>query len=247
MRVVSLVPSWTETLLECGVEVVGRTRFCIHPAPRVRSIPVIGGTKDWDLKAIAELKPDLVVLDREENPKSMSEESQWPWLATHVASCEDLPRELALLQAKIPTADFRFVIERWERVLREPKLSRWNGGDFPGLIEWGQKPKSEIEKIVYVIWKNPWMAVSKKTFIGSVLERCGLGTVEFSKKYPEFLMSDFTATNTLFLFSSEPFPFLKQKRSLEELGVPYAIVNGESFSWFGIRSLKFLEEALFRP
>ena len=72
-KIVCLVPSWTETLLECGAEVVGRSRFCIHPADRVKDIPAVGGTKDFRLQEILNLKPAIVILDKEENRKEMAE------------------------------------------------------------------------------------------------------------------------------------------------------------------------------
>src|SRR5690606_21904852 len=97
MRVVSMVPSWTETLLKAHVQVVGRTRFCIHPPKMITNIPIVGGTKDvsWDL--VMDLKPDLVLLDQEENPLEMAEECPVPYLATHVSSLTALQSELARL------------------------------------------------------------------------------------------------------------------------------------------------------
>ena len=90
MRIVSMVPSWTETLLKAGVNVVGRTRYCIHPPKLITNIPIVGGTKDvsWDL--VEDLKPDLVLLDQEENPLEMAEECPVPYFATHVNSIESL-------------------------------------------------------------------------------------------------------------------------------------------------------------
>ena len=93
LRVISMVPSWTETLLYAGIQVVGRTRYCIHPADKVAQIPIVGGTKDikWDL--VQDLQADLVLLDREENPLEMAESSPIPFLATHVSSLRELARE----------------------------------------------------------------------------------------------------------------------------------------------------------
>lgn len=70
MRLISLVPSWNETLIECGLNVVGRSRYCIHPEDRVRDIPIVGGTKDIRWDRVREARPDLLVLDREENPEA---------------------------------------------------------------------------------------------------------------------------------------------------------------------------------
>lgn len=251
MRVVSLVPSWTETLIECGVDVVGRTRFCIHPAPLVKGIPAIGGTKDWDLAAIEKLQPDLVILDREENPKWMSEQLKFPWTATHVESASSVPSQLQILSAATGGDSLRALAARWEAVLANPSRKSWDGmSDFPGLLEWGLRPTESAREIVYVIWKNPWMAVSNETFIGSMLDLCGFRdfkNAKFDKKYPEIKLENLDSKNTVLLFSSEPFPFLKNKSQLRDLGFSHAFVDGESFSWFGIRSLNFLENALRAP
>ncbi len=96
MRVVSLIPSWTETLLEAGVNVVGRTRFCVYPADKVRNIPAVAGTKNWDFAAIKALKPDLLLLDKEENPKWMAEQTEIPVFSTHITSIQSMPGALAI-------------------------------------------------------------------------------------------------------------------------------------------------------
>lgn len=247
MRVVSLVPSWTETLIECGVEVVGRTRYCIHPEAHVRSIPAVAGTKDWDWPAVLALKPDLLILDREENPKFMSEQGEVPYLATHVSGVSGMPNELATLAGRFQSERLWRLSERWRALLACPLRPAWDGTtEIPGLIEWGRKPDRKPSRIEYVIWKKPWMGVSGDTFIGSVLERCGLSVPHHQAKYPELDLGD---PSTLLLFSSEPFPFAKIFRSLDALGAPYALVDGEMFSWFGVRSLRFLERVhgIFAP
>lgn len=246
MRIVSLVPSWTETLIEAGCEVVGRTRFCIHPKDAVKSIPIVGGTKDWHWERIRELRPDILLLDREENPKSMAEQNEIPFIDTHVGTIADLPKELMKLASKFRNTKLERLAREWEQVIERPPLGQWNGHtDFPGLMEWGRKPNGRVERIQYVIWKEPWMGVSRETFIGSMLEHCGFeGLVPTTKeKYPVLDLNDADKESTFILFSSEPFPFLRIKNSLAELGYPFALVNGESFSWFGIRSLRFLERA----
>lgn len=247
MRVISLVPSWTETLVDAGVEVIGRTRFCIHPKDRLAGIPVVGGTKDWDLEKIRSLNPDLVVLDEEENPKFMSE-AGLPSVATHVTSVETVPTALRQLRFATKNLALEKMAVEWDAILARPALARWNGStDLPGVLEWGRKPTREIERVFYVIWRDPWMVVSRDTFIASILEKCGLeGTIEiFHSKYPKIELESLPRKeSTLLLFSSEPFPFLKKREGLGELGCPYAIVDGEKFSWFGSRSLAFLKPLL---
>ncbi|GAG15687.1 unnamed protein product, partial [marine sediment metagenome] len=116
MRVVSLVPSWTETLLQAGVNVVGRTRYCIHPSEKVASIPVMGGTREVEWAKVTKLKPDLLVLDREENPRILSEQSPVPWIATHVNSVWDVENELRRLHGCISRSGLPAMAYRWRQV-----------------------------------------------------------------------------------------------------------------------------------
>lgn len=244
MRVISMVPSWTETLIEAGADVVGRTRFCIHPKDRVKGIPAIGGTKEWNVEKLKELKPDLIVLDQEENTKEMGAISDFKTVVTHVRSVYDMPGELEKLAAATGLQKLSEYAKRFEEVLRPPflpvKLS-----EVPTVKEWIHPIKDEqkIETVVYVIWKNPWMAVTPPTFIGSVLERfIGAGKMLNGEAlYPQFSFENLNEESTLLLFSTEPFPFANQTAELRKLGFPSAIVDGEMWSWFGIRSLRFLE------
>jgi len=244
MRVVSLVPSWTETLIEAGVDVVGRTRFCIHPAEAVRHIPVVGGTKDWNLPVIQALSPDLLLLDQEENPKWMSElGGGLKWHASHVESVSQMPTELdRLARALGGQTALQEMAVRWQRVLVDPGAS-CVGADFPGVVEWGRPIGStSVRRVLYLIWRKPWMAVSADTFIGSVLRRQGIELPKFPEKYPKIEWSEWDTADTLLLFSSEPYPFVRKKSELEVQHSPYAFVDGEKFSWFGVRTLRFLEE-----
>lgn len=232
-----MVPSWTETLLEAGVEVVGRTRFCIHPPS---SVVRVGGTKDWKLPRVLSLKADLLVLDREENPQFMSVDSGLPVWASHIRSLEDVAPALRDLSGVLGCGLLADWSVRWEAVGAAPACA-----GFPGIVEWGRRPSSEVRSVVYVIWRDPWMAVGPDTFIGSALAKTGYPVFGFGEKYPVVDFASFDCESTLILFSSEPYPFLRKREGLAELGFPYAFVDGESFSWFGVRALRFLESALF--
>lgn len=245
MKVISLVPSWTETLLVAGVDVIGRTRFCIHPKDRVKNIPVVGGTKNWTWEKIVEINPDLILLDREENPKFMSEQKDFKWHASHVQSISDMPEQLNQLADLLSNKELKVLSDRWKNVLSRPKTNAIQNFDhFPGLIEWGRKPSQPVKQVLYLIWKTPWMTVSQVTFIGSVVDLFGVQLLKFPTKYPEVNLDVFDPRETLLLFSSEPYPFLKKKEELGHLAYPYAFVDGESFSWFGLRSLEFIEQNL---
>ena len=233
MRVVSFVPSWTETLLEAGVEVVGRTRFCIH-GPGVDRLPRVGGTKDWDVNRLESLKPDLLILDREENPRFMSEQG-FRFHASHVSSVHDMPRELRALSNLLKNQKLAQMAQAFENL---PK--RIPPNPLAGVIQ-NFAEGAEYTEVVYIIWKDPWMAAGHGTFIASVLEYCGFRLAAIDGKYPVIDLDQFDPATTLLIFSSEPYPFLKKKAGLSELGFPYVIADGEKFSWFGVRALRFLE------
>lgn len=243
MRIVSMVPSWTETLLRSGVNVVGRTRFCIHPPKMITNIPIVGGTKEvsWDL--VMDLKPDLVLLDEEENPLSMAEECPVPYLATHVYSLQTLQKELARLGEHFENPGLMELSADCLDILDAPAKA-WSLQKIPGFLEWVKPPSRQYDEVLYVIWKKPWMSVSRETYIGSVLEKLGARLVNFpeGEKYPVIEIEDFG--NAFPLFSSEPFPFQQKINDLKAQGLEGAIVNGESYSWFGVRSIEFLKETL---
>ena len=243
MRVVSLVPSWTETLLECSVNVVGRTRFCIHPAEAIREIPALGGTKELDRSQLEALKPDMVLLDKEENVPAMAEAGPWRTHVTHVEHVRDVAPALRDLARVLSNERLVALAVRWEKVLSRVVRPR-SVREIPGLLDWVSEPTSEPERVLYLIWRCPWMTVAPNTFVGSMLERVGLGDrlPSFPEKYPKIDLADFDPAKTLLLFSSEPYPFAKKRRELTALGFPAALVDGEAYSWFGLRSLRFLEQ-----
>jgi hypothetical protein len=238
MRVVSLVPSWTETLIECGVNVVGRTRFCIHPK---NEIAIVGGTKDLNREELAQLKPDLVILDQEENLPGMAE--NLPIHLTHVEKTDDVPEELERLAARLNNQKLGELANAWRERLAHPAYPQKKIAELPGVLEWIKKPNREPEHILYLIWRGPWMAVSAQTFIGSMLTQVGFGgrLPHFPEKYPKIDLQNFDRETTLLLLSSEPYPFGKKKQEIRSLDFPSALVDGEAYSWFGLRSLRFLE------
>lgn len=237
MRVVSLVPSWTETLIECGIEVVGRTRFCIHPSDKIKSIPAIGGTKDCDWEKVRALKPDLVLFDEEENLKEMSEACPFPWISTHVTGIQDVPGELSKLSVRLENLELMDLSQRWSVVANNSMRERING-EVMGVEQWLRRPSEQTSRFVYVIWRNPWMAAGENTFIGSIFKHFGFQNFFVDEKYPKFEMSQIPSDVTL-LFSSEPYPFGKKLPDIGEHAA--AIVDGEKYGWFGVRSLRFLE------
>lgn len=252
-QIISMVPSWTEMLIAADVPLVGRTRFCIEPKNKVNSITAVGGTKDWDIDLIRSLNPNLLILDKDENPKMMSK-SGYPFIATHVKdlrSCSEgilqIKNEIQKLGLLDSANKLEDIATRWQTQFQtspswQLNFDSWD--QLPGLMEWVEKPKTLIEHIYYVIWKNPWMVATKETFIGHIADKVGLPLSQIVSPltYPELDIEKMNPKNTLLLFSSEPFPFHKKIEDLRGLGFPSAIVDGQKFSWFGVGALKFLED-----
>jgi ABC-type Fe3+-hydroxamate transport system substrate-binding protein len=245
MKVACLIPSWTETLVECGVNVVGRSRFCIHPSERVSNISIIGGTKDLDFEKLKVTGADVLLLDKEENLKSMKEKSEIPVLVTHVDGIESAASELKFLANELKSTELANLATRYQKITRA-KQRPWNWHQIPSQMAPLNQNKDPYERLIYLIWKKPWMSVNRDTYIGSVIKKLGgENYLEiFEEKYPKIDLEKYDKQKTFFLFSSEPFPFGKFQTQLLDEGFHGAIVDGESYSWFGIRSLRFLERSL---
>lgn len=246
MRVISLVPSLTETLLVNGVQVVGRTRFCIHPAASVADVPVVGGTKGVDWQRCAQLKPDLVIFDREENNQEMALECPFPWHAMHIESIDGCAAEFSELADILGNDQLNAHAQQWAELADTQNLTEPNWEAIPGLMA-PLKPVAEpIEHVEYLIWRNPWMAIGQQTYIYSVLEKLGFAAYlpAHTSKYPQLQEPQLRKPGTFLLFSSEPYRFMRYHNELTEQGFQGAIVDGELYSWFGVRSLNAITNYL---
>lgn len=270
MRVISMVPSWTETLITAGATVIGRTRFCVHPQPAVKTLPVVGGTKDIRWPKVNALKPDYLIFDKEENTVEMAASCPFPYYASHVTDLFQVSSALNDLAEILSNNQLADYAERWQRVAQRTS-KRYQGGDFPGLLKWIRKPEGEITKVVYLIWHNPWMCISPETFIAQVLAKIGFEDLLWSPfsdsaasvssagaapsllayesknpspltRYPTLNPQEL-GPGTLFLCSTEPFPFAKKTEVMASLPGAVALVDGQAMSWFGVRALRFLESA----
>ncbi|MFD1095163.1 ABC transporter substrate-binding protein [Salegentibacter chungangensis] len=232
-RIVSLVPSQTELLVDLGLEkeLVGITKFCVHPKALRKVKKVVGGTKEVHLDKIKELKPDIILCNKEENTKEMVEELE-TIAPVHVSDvnnldeAEELIAQYGKLFGKGPLADtFISSIERKKEELKK-------------LVE--ERPKL---KVAYFIWNRPLMAVGVNTFIDKMLELNGFENVIWEERYPEISVDQLKKRNPdLLLLSSEPFPFREKHREIfSEMNSKVLFVDGEYFSWYGSRLIDAMD------
>ncbi|EDM44891.1 ABC-type Fe3+-siderophore transport system [unidentified eubacterium SCB49] len=229
-RIVSLVPSQTELLVDLGLRdyIVGITKFCVHPKELRQQSTIVGGTKTIHIDKIAALKPDIIICNKEENTQEI------------VAQCEAI--------APVWVSDIKDVAGNNEMILLLGDLLgvKIKAHNLVAAINQAQQEfevyvKNRAHKnITYLIWKSPYMAAGKDTFINYLLELNGFSNSVKNKegRYPEINISDLKTADVVFL-SSEPYPF-KEKDVLEiknALDKPVHLVDGEYFSWYGSRLL----------
>jgi hypothetical protein len=236
MRVVSLVPSWTEFLHDLQAEVVGQTKFCVRPDAAYRSLPRVGGTKTVHVDRVMELRPDLVVANKEENAREDLERL-----------AELLPPSCDILVTDVRTVDAAFdaMSDLGARLERVAQAESWVARIRDA---WGD-PKPVVGSAAYAVWAKPWMAAGPDTFIHDVMRHWGihnavadLPSEELAQagRYPN--LGDDEAAGVQhagrWLLPSEPFPFAAKHLEALEAAHPdrqFMLVDGEAFSWYGTR------------
>ncbi|WP_317896583.1 ABC transporter substrate-binding protein [Aurantibacillus circumpalustris] len=233
LRIISVVPSQSEFLWDIGLrdELVGITKFCIHPKEMRVSKARVGGTKKLNLKKIRELKPDLIIGNKEENDQFQIEELQkeFPVWMSDIYTFQDafkMMEGLGILLNKEPET---------MQVVNELKMSFLR---IQAILK--------TQKVAYFIWNKPYMFAAKNTFIDHVLNYLGLeNALSYYERYPELDETALKRINPdLCFLSSEPFRF--KEIHVDELkkllpNSKILIVDGEMFSWYGTRLL-FLEK-----
>jgi ABC-type Fe3+-hydroxamate transport system substrate-binding protein len=217
LRVVSLVPSLSETLVAWGVEPVAVTRFCEQPG-----LATVGGTKNPDLDAIVALRPDLVLLDREENRRPDAEALEAAGLTlhvTHVRSVGDVGPALAGLRTALG-------------------LGPEEGGKgVPGPV--GTVAGRIGLRVFVPIWPRPWMSVNGQTYGSSVLEAAGAANVlaDHPDAYPAVELAEVAdLAPDVVLAPSEPYRFTARHARLFADVAPMVLVDGQDLFWWGVRT-----------
>jgi len=231
MRIVSLVPSITELLhyLELNEEVVGITKFCIHPESWFRNKIRVGGTKNIDIQIIEYLKPDLIIANKEENVKDQVNllKNKFEIFLTDVGNLKDnigMIENIGFLCNKIDEAANLVVAIRKE---------------FSMLTTF----KKPLIKTAYLIWKDPLMTIGGDTFVNDMLFQAGFKNI-FSdmSRYPEVSIPELQLKKPDLIFlSSEPYPFKQSHADWLQQLIPDAkimLVDGEMFSWYGSHLLQ---------
>jgi ABC-type Fe3+-hydroxamate transport system substrate-binding protein len=244
-RIASLVPSATETLVALGLgpRLVARTGFCIHPAEVVAAVPKVGGTKDVNLEKLKKLAPTHVVVNVDENRLDTAEALRTfvpEVIVTHPRRPED---NLALFeQLRAAFADQPGVDERAAALSAEfsAALARCRAQASPG------------ERVLYLIWREPWMTVARDTYIATLLAEVGWrtwpavqGGEHGAGRYPALSGAEpWLADIDRVLLSSEPYRFGPAHAAEAQALCPQArvqLVDGELLSWWGARGAAGLD------
>ena len=236
-RIVSLVPSITELLfaLKLGDQVVGRTHYCIHPAPLVAPLQSVGGTKKIRYARLQALRPTHVIVNIDENLRELAERliaDGLQVIVTHPLTPEDnvpLYRLIGGIFNRVAEAEA--LVARFERTLAELRQVDW--------------PRRQV---LYLIWRKPWMGINRDTYIARMLALVGWETLpaECETRYPELEINRaLLDAADLILFSSEPYRFLPEH--LETFARDYdcppeklRLIDGEMTSWYGSRAIQGL-------
>lgn len=235
-RIISLVPSQTELLFDLGLdqEIIGLTKFCIHPIEKFAGRTKVGGTKKLNIDLIKDLNPDLIIGNKEENTQSDIEELSgfFPVWMSDIFTLDDAIKTISQIGALVD---------------REPEASYLNhliSAGFNDLKTLAVQNKID-KKVAYLIWRKPYMVAGKNTFIDDVLLLNGMTNVVQQDRYPQITLDELQSLNCeLILLSSEPYPF--DSKHIEEIqsaipGAKIMLVDGEMFSWYGSRLVKAVQ------
>jgi ABC-type Fe3+-hydroxamate transport system substrate-binding protein len=225
-RIISLVPSQTELLVDLGLEekIVGVTKFCVHPSHLRKSKTIVGGTKKYRFEVIESLNPDLIFGNKEENEQAGIEflAEKYPVWMSDIFDLNDSLRMISDLGEITGTQS------KASEIISKIESSFAESIPFKGTC-------------VYLIWENPKMAAGKNTFINTMLSVAGFENLIQAERYPELSEENLIELSPDYLLlSSEPFPFKEKHLDAFRKLLPNSkvlLVDGELFSWYGSRLL----------
>ena len=233
-RIISLVPSQTELLYDLGLDdkIVGVTKFCVHPLNSVKKKTIVGGTKNFRLDVINQLRPDLIIGNKEENYwqgiDKLSE--SYPVWMSDINNLEDAYDMIITIGA------FTDSLKKATSIAGDIRRSIAKNVDFQQL------------SMAYIIWKNPIIVAGTNTFINSIAIELNLNNLISESRYPEIETDQLRNLNPdAILLPSEPYPFKEEHiAEFKEICTKskVVLVDGEMFSWYGSRLL--LAGAYFR-
>lgn len=230
-RIISIVPSQTELLYHLGLqdEVVGITKFCIHPDTWFRTKARVGGTKQLHLDKIRELRPDLILANKEENDEQQIGElcAECPVWISDIQTIEDA---LEMIRS---VGEITNRPSQAAQLIEEIESAR------------NRNQAKEARTAAYLIWNDPWMTVNDDTFIHAMMEAAGMENVfakRLESRYPQVSLEELrNAGPEVILLSSEPFPFEEKHATFFRDHLPQSevlLVDGEMFSWYGSRMVR---------
>jgi ABC-type Fe3+-hydroxamate transport system substrate-binding protein len=230
IRIISLVPSQTELLFDLGLqhEVVGITRFCVHPPGWLGEKTIIGGTKNFNFDQIDRLQPDLIIGNKEENYREGIERLK-PNYPVWMSDISTLQQALSM------------ITDVGELTAKSDKAKEITESI---LLAFSSLKKKTAQSALYLIWRKPWMAAGKDTFIDNMLTTIGLTNVVTTSRYPQLTTTEIQSLRPDLIFlSTEPYPFKEHHiRELNEVSnARTCLVDGEMFSWYGSRLQKASE------
>ena len=232
-RILSLVPSLTELLFDMDLkaQLVGRTSFCVHPNPSVDDIPSVGGTKRINMEKVAALAPTHALVNIDETPKQMAD----------TLASQGIAR---IVTHPIEVADNRRLFELIGGLFDRTKAAERLIAAFDGALA-GMEGSQSTRRALYLIWQNPWMTISRDTYISKFLALAGWRTIAHNDvvRYPEVTIDD-TLLDDLddVLFSTEPYTFSEANLvAFAEAHPAHAakarLIDAEMVSWYGSRAI----------
>jgi ABC-type Fe3+-hydroxamate transport system substrate-binding protein len=240
VRIVSLVPSLTEALASWGLldRLAGRTRYCIEPAGSIEAVEVVGGTKNPDITRVRELRPDLVVVNREENRREDYEALVAAGLKVHVTHPRTVVEAADMLEELGRAVGAPEQGKELARRCREARASARAAAD-------GAAPVS----VFCPIWRNPWMTFRDATYVGDMLVTARMRNVfggEPSRDFFEVTLDEVRRRRpSLVLLPDEPYLFAeKHAEELQAAGIDalYVLMCGKDLAWYGPRTPVAIEQ-----